>query len=173
MLELPGLELGSSAVISSDGVYRYALTRVWQPVAHRAVWIMLNPSTADATTDDPTIRRCVAFSKLWGCGGLTVVNLYAWRATDPRELLTAAQDIVGPDNDQTITMALASSAVVVAAWGVHGKPERVREVTALAALTGRRLRCLGTTKDGHPRHPLYVRGDKTLDDYEGTEVARG
>lgn len=138
--------------------YRYRLWRDWEPSRPRVVWIMLNPSTADETTLDATIRRCVGFAKAWGFGGIDVVNLFAWRATDPG-LLRAAKDPVGPANDHAIAAALRDAALIVAAWG--GNPivsSRARDVRRLAARLHKRLFCLGTTKDGEPRHPLYVRG---------------
>jgi hypothetical protein len=143
------------AVFSGDDVYRYRLARIWGEGGQHAAWIMLNPSTADALTDDPTIRRCVRFTRAWGLDGLTVVNLFALRATDPAELVGHA-DPVGPANDQMISEALADAAVLVAAWGAH--PMAAGRVTAVTALVppGARLQCLGTTKAGHPRHPLYV-----------------
>lgn len=92
-------EVATTAGISECGTYRYWLCREWSPGLDSLVWLMLNPSTADATQDDPTIRRCMGFARRWGYGGITVVNLYAYRATNPRDLLTAA-DPVGPENDR-------------------------------------------------------------------------
>lgn len=151
------------ALLSDDQLYRYALWRVWGP--HTCLrFVMLNPSTADATLDDPTIRRCVGFARREGYDGLVVLNLYAYRATDPRALLACA-DAVGPLNNLHLTTHLAAAALagepVVAAWGANAHPRRAREVLDL---TEHRVdwRCLGTTKDGHPRHPLYVKGDQPL-----------
>lgn len=148
----------SGAAISGDGVYRYKLWRQWAP-GHRALFIMLNPSTADAEQDDPTIRRCVSFAKALRCGSLDVVNLFAYRATDPHEL-AGATDPVGPDNNETIRVAIRQAHVLVAAWGANpaakGRAERVDEI---ARREGRMLYALGTTKAGAPRHPLYLPGD--------------
>lgn len=146
----------SSAVLSDCGTYRYELRRVWDPRLPLAVWIMLNPSVADASQDDPTIRRCVAFAKVWGYGGIIVVNLFALRATDPREL-ASHPDPVGPDNDKHIVQAATRDGVVVCAWGAHKLTTR-RADRVLAVLRAEEItpRCLGTTKAGHPRHPLYV-----------------
>jgi hypothetical protein len=121
---------------------------------------MLNPSTADATLDDPTIRRCIGFARAGGFGGLQVLNLFAFRATDPTDM-KAARDPVGPDNDThilaAITAAAAASAPVIAAWGVHGALNgRDDEVRKLSLECGVNLMCLGSTKGNHPRHPLYV-----------------
>lgn len=170
MFELPG-QVESTARISLDGNYRYSLTRRWSP-APRAVWIMLNPSTADASVDDPTIRRCRGFSQAWGCGALEVVNLYAWRATQPSELLIPGRDVVGRENDEAITRAVAGADTIVAAWGVNAGAERSEHVAALVKRAGGFLQCLGTTKGGQPRHPLYVRADKALEPFT-LEVARG
>lgn len=154
----------SSAVISEGGVYRYSLSRFWgDSKANRlATWIMLNPSTADATEDDPTIRRCIRFTRRGNYDGLTVVNLFALRATDPWELAGHA-DPVGPDNDRWITSAATSSDLVIAAWGNHGTLNG-RDKTVLEMLDSLhvRLACLGTTTGGHPRHPLYLRKDTPM-----------
>jgi len=150
------------AELSEDGVYRYELTRRWS-TAPRDVWIMLNPSTADAQIDDPTVRRCIGFSRYWGAGAISVVNLFALRATDPAQL-RRHPDPIGPVADEAITRAVhvarARGARVIAAWGGHQmagpRGQHVR------ALVGEPLLCLGTTQSGHPRHPLYVRGDTQL-----------
>lgn len=124
--------------------------------------LMLNPSTADATLDDPTIRRCRGFAKGWGMGGLVVVNLFAFRATSPAALKSSA-DPVGPENDDAIHDAVVGSRAVVAAWGVHGRLlGRADQVLGLLREIGREPMCLGVTKDGYPRHPLYVRRDARL-----------
>jgi hypothetical protein len=134
-----------------------------------ATFIMLNPSTADANLDDPTIRRCIGFAKSWGCHGLLVVNLYALRAHNPRRLWEAS-DPVGPKNDtyleNYIDRALWLKWPLVAAWGANAKPDRVAQVLALArcgAMPGEEsLQALGVTKSGAPRHPLYLRADAVL-----------
>lgn len=172
ILLLPGLDQDSAA-ISPCGQYRYALTRGWGQDP-RAIFIMLNPSTADATVDDPTIRRCKAFAREWGCGALTVVNLYAWRATSPDELKVSGRDIVGPDNDAAIIAAVTAASrngwPVVAAWGANAKPARTGQVAGIVEVLGVVLKCLGTTKAGHPRHPLYVKGGIPLVAYRNHEV---
>lgn len=146
----------SWADISEDGLYRYVLGRRWDDSLPECVFIMLNPSTADASQDDPTIRRCISFAKSFGCGSLLVGNLYAFRATDPRDLFTAAEPTGGPRNTAVLTDLLTRGAATVAAWGVHAKPARVAEVLRLPGAD--RLTALATTKDGAPRHPLYVPG---------------
>jgi hypothetical protein len=157
-----------SATMSECGCYRYALTRGWGPEP-KATWIMLNPSTADGMDDDPTIRRCKAFTRSWGCGALTVVNLYAWRATNPAQLHHSARDVIGPENNRMIQAVVNTAAShgwpVIAAWGAHATTGRAREVVQIAERAGVRLQCLGTTKSGHPRHPLYVPGATTLRPY--------
>lgn len=120
---------------------------------------MLNPSTADAVKDDPTIRRVIGFARSWGCGSLQVLNLFAIRATDPRVML-AADDPVGPENDEHIARELRAAKsedrFVLAAWGAHGG-HRARDFHVMHRLVdGVDWRCLGRTHQGHPKHPLYV-----------------
>lgn len=143
------------AFLSPDGVYRWWLRRYWSTAPLLAI-VGLNPSTADATKDDPTIRRCVSFARAWGHGGIEMLNLYAFRSTDPRGLLTAP-DPVGPGNDDCLDIKTKGRRVLCA-WGAGGG-NRARVVTNNLRALGRELVCLGLTKEGHPRHPLYVRGD--------------
>lgn len=152
-----------SAVFSPCGEYRYLLERGGDLASSRgpAVFVMLNPSTADASSDDPTIRRCQNFARAWGRRGIIVVNLYALRSTDPRNLWNDP-DPVGPDNDAWLAKVAGQRGEVVCAWGAHAKPERVQRVVDLLTDVEARMLCLGTTKDGAPRHPLYVRGDQPL-----------
>jgi hypothetical protein len=151
-----------SATFDPSRTYRYALERRWSEAAP-AVFVMLNPSTADAFAEDPTIRRCLAFARREGCGGLVVVNLFALRATDPYELYKIVHpDPVGPENDRIVREAAAEAeGPVIAAWGVHGALNGRGAIVA-RLLEASDLMCLGLTKDGHPRHPLYVRGDAPL-----------
>lgn len=140
-----------------EGPYRYNLWRLWDDRPH-AVFIMLNPSTADASEDDPTIRRCMGFARSWGYGGICVVNLFAYRSTDPRAL-ASVPDPVGPRNDQQIDATLGGADLVVAAWGAHGTLG-ARSATVRALVEKHRpLYHLGLTKNGSPRHPLYLRSD--------------
>ena len=165
----PEAEVVGGAVVSPDGVYRYRLTRTWDSELPAAVWIMLNPSTADADQDDPTIRRIIRFStglRFPDVGGIIVANLYAYRATRPADLWTA-DDPVGPENDDHITQTIVSTAgPVVAAWGANARLDRVDQVARLAWDLRVELSCLGTTKDGAPRHPLYVRSDTPLQEWK-------
>lgn len=152
-----------AAKISDDGRYRYALLRRWADDGPAATFILLNPSTADADIDDPTIVRCIRFARTWGYAALHVVNLYGLRATNPAELL-AADDPVGPDNDDYLRRHARAAVLVrsplVAGWGIGAASERVERVLAYPEM--RRLTCLGVTADGSPRHPLYMRADSTL-----------
>lgn len=145
-----------SAILSECGRYRYVLTRETGGGRGVVAFIMLNPSTATADVDDPTIRRCRGFARDWGYGSLVVLNLFALRATDPA-LMKAAADPVGPDNDRHLREVARNANAVVAAWGVHGGHRgRDRHVLALLADLDGDLLCLGTTRAGHPRHPLYA-----------------
>jgi hypothetical protein len=163
-------------VFDRSHVYRYLLTRTWTP-GPVVLFVMLNPSTADAATDDPTMRRCLGFARRHGFGGLTVVNLFALRTTDPAGL-GEHPDPVGPDTDAFIAAAASSTDRHVAAWGAH-PTARTRAAAVTAALTslahrGRRssLACLGLTKTGQPRHPLYLPSDSVLTTYQPTTSTR-
>lgn len=147
-----------TALFSSDRRYRYVLTRWWGG-GDPLVIIGLNPSTADETVDDPTIRRCIGFARSWGFAGLLMLNLFAFRATDPSELRAVA-DPVGPENDQHL-IAQSSGRVVLCAWGAS-MPflSRVRARKVVPMLGRAHLTCLGRTADGSPRHPLYVKADR-------------
>jgi len=159
---LDGIERGA-AWFSADGTYRYLLTRRWDVMAPVMGFIMLNPSTADAFRPDPTITRCMGFARRAGCGAIEVCNLFALRATDPRAL-AGHPDPVGPENgDFLADLAKLTEGPVIAAWGTNDAVAgRARAVAELCAGLGVTLRCLGTTKDGSPRHPLYVRADASL-----------
>lgn len=182
-LQIPGVPTKKPArTYLSCGIvlvepYRYRLWRTWNPELPRAVFIMLNPSTATAITgttedDDPTITTCVGFGELWGCGGLEVVNAFGLKATDPSKLYDAAEPI-GPENDRHILDVVAgrsppagwngtgawspaSVGPVVVAWGNHGVfKDRDREVMRLLAGAGIAAQALGMNKNGTPWHPLY------------------
>jgi len=156
-----------SAIISSCGQYRYRLTRDPHDLyATRgpALFIMLNPSTADAAIDDPTIRRCSSFAKAWDCAGLVVANLYALRATNPSDLWKHA-DPVGQDNDMHLAALIREHETVVCAWGANARPDRVAQVKAMFHRLSRPV-CLGVTAAGAPRHPLYISAGQTLIPWE-------
>lgn len=168
-----GDDVEASAVISDDGTYRYELHRWWnKPGGRLLTFVMLNPSTADATTDDPTIRRCIGFARRERYDGVAVVNLYAYRATDPKNLPHLHALAVGPDNDTTLSTFLNRSAQtgqhIVAAWGTNATTRRVDEVLALAE--GVTWKCLGLTKNGHPKHPLYIPANQPLENYRTAGV---
>lgn len=151
------------ATISDDGLYRYSLDRVWWDEGGTLLnFVMLNPSTADADNDDPTIRRCMGFARRFGYSGIRVTNLYAYRATKPADLWRVA-DPVGPDNDRHLLKGAQDNSVV-GAWGANAKSDRVAEVRSL--LKWQIISALGLTKDGAPRHPLYLRGDAEVVSYK-------
>lgn len=153
----------SDAVLSDDGVYRYLLSRTWDEGTERLGFVMLNPSTADAELDDPTIRRCMSFARRQSFGGIVVVNLFAFRATSPKDMLAAA-DPVGPENDDWL-VEVARGRTMVAAWGATPTQGRAAIVAEMLTSSARTLQALGTTSAGHPRHPLYVKGDQPLLDW--------
>ena len=154
--------MNGSALFSDCRTWRYSLTRELTGV-RRMVFVGLNPSTADEEADDPTIRRCVGFARDWGFARLDVVNIYAFRATDPRALW-AADDPVGPENDRVLVQVVGSADLVVAAWGVWARRDRVRDLAGILARVP--LYALGAAKEGAPRHPLYVRADAQPTPYE-------
>lgn len=148
----------TDATFSPCRTWRYMLTRCWATHLPILAVIGLNPSTADETRDDPTIRRIRGFAELWGYGGLHMLNLFALRSTDPRGLRAVA-DPVGPENDAVIVYGTAVGDVLCC-WGTHGfYMGRDQSVLRLLRPFSRRLLHLGLTKDGHPKHPLYLRGD--------------
>jgi len=149
-----------SAAFDPTRTYRYVLERRWSDTGPAAVFIMLNPSTADAAADDPTIRRCLASARREKCAALRVVNLFAMRATDPAALHTHP-DPVGPDNDSVLTWATGFDGPAIAAWGAHGTLHG-RTTAVIRLLQHRALLCLRMTQAGQPRHPLYVAGAAPL-----------
>ena len=170
------LMMERDAVISPDERYRYLLRRRWMP-GPTFGFIMLNPSTADAQRDDPTIRRCIGFAGSHGCGSLLVVNLFALRTTHPGALLAKGETPVGPENDVAIIEALAECPIVVAAWGsfpyLHSKlSHRPEQVIRMALDHDHSLAALGKTIGGYPRHPLYLRSDQDLDVWQARPVRR-
>ena len=156
----------SGAEISNDEIYRYTLTRQWDD-GKCISWLMFNPSTADARLDDPTIRRCIGFSKRWGYGRMIVVNLYAIRSTDPRTVARAGISAIGPLNNYWITKSVSESRELTCAWGCaqHAPniTQRIDEVLRLEISEDGApivpINCLGYRKDGHPRHPLMLSYD--------------
>lgn len=156
------------ATLSPCGAYRYRLSRQWSGA--RAIgFVMLNPSTADADVDDPTIRRCVKFAQREGAGGIVVANLFAYRAAKPIEL-SRAREPFGPLNRQTLRelgeWSHRSGSPIICAWGAFGWFKDANQTaTSILANQGAKLCCLAKTKEGHPGHPLYLRADAPLQDF--------
>jgi len=173
----PGLFEGDrSAILAADRRYRYQLRRQVGAGAREACFVMLNPSKADEHNDDATIRRCIGFATRWGCGVVSVVNLFAWRATDPLSLVTAA-DPEGPDNHRHVIasaraaqasggLTITTRGLVVCAWGAHGRL-RDQDLKVLAWLRAERvfLHCLGTTALGDPCHPVRLPYSRPLEPF--------
>jgi hypothetical protein len=151
--------------------YRYTLWREWDDLfaARREDYLMvigLNPSTADETQDDPTIRRCIDFAKRWGFGALCMTNLFAWRDTKP-ERMRVAPEPIGPMNDQWLSRCAVGAGMILAAWGNHGSfKARGDQVTHRLSMIGAQVHCLGTNADGSPKHPLYIKGKTVPLPYE-------
>lgn len=160
----PGLspdDLTERYLYSSDMVFRYAFGRWWgnTDLATTAIWVLLNPATGDTERRPrPTLERCISRSRAAGHTGLVIVNLFAFRDTDPRNLRTA-RDAVGPANNEVLSVITTTGAQTLAAWGGHGR------LNGRSAQVGSLLNspmCLGTTRRGEPRHPLYVAADTQL-----------
>lgn len=155
-----------------DGHYRYTLRRAWAPGQRRALVIGCNPSKADGLADDQTIRRLTQLLRDAGYDGFEIVNLFAWRATDPDVLIRMAvvegYDVVGDRNDETIDRAIRGAAVVVAAWGGLDWVQferRVNDVLVMLERAGKHLHCFGLTKTGAPRHPSRLPRSAKLEVY--------
>lgn len=145
------------AIFSPCRTWRYVLWRVWDDALPKVAFIGLNPSTADETQDDPTIRRCIGYARSWGYGGIHMLNLFAFRATDPKDLKASDQPI-GPENNSRLILWSESAQLRIAAWGAHGAHQN-RGLEVQTALWRLDLHHLGLTKNGHPKHPLYLRAD--------------
>lgn len=160
------LFLERDAVLSDCGRYRYLLRRTWDHAKPRALFVMLNPSTADAEVDDATIRSCVRLCKGLGYGSFEVVNLMAWRATDPKELPAKPSDAVGPNNPRMIEAAVVRCDTVICAWGAHPYAQRFAPgVLDIVRLNRPAAYCFGKTKAGAPKHPLYIKSGTPLETF--------
>lgn len=160
-------DAASVAEYSDCERYRYSLTRVWNPAGDRALFVMLNPSTATEFQNDPTVERCERRARALGFGAFRVLNIFAYRATDPREMRRAV-DPIGPENDAAILAALPWAHRVICAWGTHGAHlERGPRVAQMLRAQGCALHHLGLSKDGHPKHPLYIGYDVQPQLWEG------
>lgn len=151
--------LATDALVSDDGLYRYWLARRLSMGERSVAFVGLNPSTADAAKDDPTIRKCAGFAARWGFDWLYMVNLYAWRATDPKRMLAFAKNYegqaVGFDNDQHLSWVTGRCELVVPAWGAAKlTPYAKRLSQKILALP--HAKALRLTQEGQPWHPLYV-----------------
>lgn len=146
----------STAIYSRCEAYRYSLSRVWNHGTARALFVLLNPSTATELQNDPTVERCERRARALGFGSFVVTNVFAYRATDP-QVMRRQPDPVGPANDSVILAAAETADQIVCAWGSHGVHlDRAAQVTALLRATGRPLFHLGLTRAGQPKHPLYI-----------------
>ena len=151
--------MGFATVISEDGVYRYSLVRDLGDGEKECLFIMLNPSTADASLNDPTIRRCMGFAKGWGYKTLWVTNLFGFRTPDPTELLTA-ENPVGKENDGYLAEMAVCAKLVICAWGTMGAlAKRGEYIKKFLEVRNVKPHHLGLTKHGFPKHPLYLRAD--------------
>jgi len=157
----------SGAIFGPDREYRYRLHRTWNTEKLTVAFIMLNPSTADETANDPTVRRCIGYAKDWGYGTLLVGNIFALRSTDPKQLYEHTAP-VGPDNDDHLQSINETAERTIAAWGTYGSL-RDRGIAVTKMLEG--LQALNVTKHGHPNHPLYQPRNAEIQPYT-VEAAR-
>ena len=155
-----------TAIISKDEFYRYELDRIWDTHLPVVYFIGLNPSTADANKDDPTIRRCIGFAKQFGCGGITMLNLFAYRATSPKEM-KKAEEPIGNENNLYLQTAVLTNSNIIVCWGNHGSfGGRSREVVEQLSAENKKLYCFGITKSGELKHPLYLSYQAKLETYK-------
>ncbi|TSK07791.1 MAG: DUF1643 domain-containing protein [Geobacter sp.] len=163
--DLPGYPCAWSSprVAGHEPAHRYTLWRVFTPAPPKRIFccIGLNPSVATEDLDDPTIRRVISFAKRENCDALVMLNIFAFRSTDPQDM-RAASDPIGPENDEWLLRCSSIAAITIAAWGTHGEFEK-RGAKVAAMIPN--LLCLGMTKGGFPRHPLYVDGSTSLEPY--------
>jgi hypothetical protein len=151
---MKSLPMVKGAKLSDCRTYRYGLWREWDGDGKCCVFIGFNPSTADENEDDPTIRRCIQFAKDWGYGRLVMLNLFAYRSTDPNAL-SRVDNPIGDENDQMLLSVCSNADIVVAAWGNHGAL-KARDKEVLKLLDGQtELQCFKITNKGQPIHPLY------------------
>lgn len=155
-----------SAHFSPCRTYRYTLSRIWKPERPYVCFVCLNPSTADENRNDPTVSRCIRYAERWGFGGMYMMNLFALRSTDPK-LLRNVHDPIGKDNDYHLARISGAAGITVAAWGYHGTYlDRASHVIKILS----NPHYLALTKDGQPRHPLYLKSN--LESKPFTEVER-
>jgi hypothetical protein len=153
-------DAASVAAYSDCLRYRYLLTRVWDSHGPKALFVMLNPSTATEVQNDPTVERCERRARSLGFGAFRVTNIFAFRATDPR-VMRAAEDPVGPENDLALLQSVPWADRIICAWGTHGAHlGRGRAVERLLRGTAAPLFHFGLTREGHPSHPLYIGYDR-------------
>lgn len=158
------------ATFSLDGNHRYTLRRTWDETKGTVLFVMLNPSTADEHTLDPTCTRCRVYAEEWGYGELLVGNIFSYRATDPDDLKEARRPN-GTLNDVYLRQMAQDAHLIVCAWGVEGDHRgRGREVAELLDAEGHTLHHLGLTQDGHPRHPLYLPGGRKPETFDPESI---
>lgn len=156
----------SGATFSDDCAYRYRLWRRWDE-GDTLGWVLLNPSTADETESDPTLTRCIDFSKRFGYGSLVIVNLFGYQTSEPSEM-KQREDPVGPENDEHLRTVCEAVDTIIAGWGNSGEHEE-RAITVAQMLEGK-LHALAVNQTGHPRHPLYVSKDTEPVPYSAEEL---
>lgn len=153
-------DAASVAVYSVCEAYRYDLTRIWDASGEKALFVMLNPSTATEYQNDPTVERCERRARALGYGAFRVTNIFAFRATDPKVMRSVA-DPIGPGNDAAIALGAAWADSIICAWGSHGAHlNRGLAVEYLLRTTAKPLWHLGLTQAGQPKHPLYIGYDR-------------
>lgn len=167
-MKFTNVDQSSSAILSECGTYRYLLSRAWKYPAEDqpyVLFILLNPSTADHLQNDPTVRRCIGFAKEWGYNRVVIGNLYAYRSTDPKQLNTHLNP-VGPKNIHHLKTVILKANKVVLGWGSNAElPNSENYIIQEVLQLIQKPYCLGVTKSGQPRHPLYLKYKTKLIEY--------
>jgi hypothetical protein len=154
-IAVPSLYVSSNAIFSECSKYRYTLSRIWDEDEPICVFIGLNPSTADIQYNDPTLNRCMRSAMDWGFGSLIMLNIFAYRSTDPKGLYTQ-EDPIGKYNNKYLIEIVSKADIIIAAWGTHGEYlNRGNNVIEMLSSI-KKLHCLDINKNGTPKHPLYI-----------------
>ena len=144
-----------AAIFSKDRKYRYVLKRIWDDKIKSCLFICLNPSTANEIEDDPTIRRCIGYANSFGYGGMVMVNIFAYRSTNPKKL-KKVNNPIGKENNKYIEEMCLKADKIILAWGNNGELNNRGDIVIKELQQRYKLYCFGMNKSGQPKHPLYL-----------------